>query len=897
MRLLESEVERARAGRFSHRVGQRIDSLAALAEAAKIGRELKLPGERFERLRDEAIACMALPDMTRSGPPIHEPEGTVAFAFDAGMTRYATRLRDGTILVRQMSDDREIARFRGEGESEIWVFEFSPSGRYLAALDRPSNALVVWDVDRKVQCLRDPGPISGSAAAFSPDSQRIALAHQDGSLKIHDLARGLPIKSWRGSGPSQDLAYRPDGSQIAVISATRTATCRVLDANTGHLLSLIALPGSSGVGWSPDGTSLVTTNGSRIMLWDAATGQSSAILEGATSGGLGANFNPSGTLVGSNGWEGRLRLWDAVLGRQILSVSSSWSPGFSLDGRIFVRQRNELTPWKVESALEYRTLAHLSSQPLNYQRPSIHPDGWILAVGTDRGVLLWDLARGSELAFLQIGLAWHSMFDISGDLLTNGPAGFWQWPVQIDPSSGSLRIGPPGELPLPGTRCGIAEDQAGRIIAVASRDCAYVAQDGRKRIIAPLNDCRGVSVSPDGHWLATGSHSIGGVNIWNLPEGSRVTTLSSELGTSMSFSPDGRWLMTEKSPCRLYQVGTWRELRRFDGDFACFSPDSRLAVIRDVSSALVLIEIETGRTLARLESPDQHAPGFTTFSPDGSRLVVTTNDLPPCVHVWSLRTIRRQLGEIGLDWEAPSYPEEDPARADLPLLPALQIDYGPLAEHVALYSEPPEVLLERSTAQIRKDRNDARALHLRGHVLMSMNRDEEALADFTALLTRQPQDAHFQAYRGICLFNLKRYGPALDLFETVLKTSPQTLRGNLNVNVALRNRAWELAKGDNKLERDPAMAVRMAELAVALEPDEPTSLNTLRIAQYRSGRYAEAVATVAKSLTVKRGERGTRRDSPDDGLQPAGASPSRPRLLRPRPPLGQRAKSLDTPHA
>jgi hypothetical protein len=75
LRLFETQVERARAVRFSHRVGQRFDSLAALAEAAKIGRELKLPAARFDRLRDDAIACMALPDMKPAGTPFIMPEG------------------------------------------------------------------------------------------------------------------------------------------------------------------------------------------------------------------------------------------------------------------------------------------------------------------------------------------------------------------------------------------------------------------------------------------------------------------------------------------------------------------------------------------------------------------------------------------------------------------------------------------------------------------------------------------------------------------------------------------------------------------------------------------------------------------------------------------------------
>ncbi len=65
------------------------------------------------------------------------------------------------------------------------------------------------------------------------------------------------------------------------------------------------------------------------------------------------------------------------------------------------------------------------------------------------------------------------------------------------------------------------------------------------------------------------------------------------------------------------------------------------------------------------------------FSPDGSRLVVTTHD-GPAVHVWDLRAIRRHLARMGLDWDAPAYSDDDPASPALLPFPPLKVDYGPL---------------------------------------------------------------------------------------------------------------------------------------------------------------------------------------------------------------------------
>jgi WD40 repeat protein len=562
----------------------------------------------------------------------------------------------------------------------------------------------------------------------------MAIAHNDGALVIYDLAFGKQCKSWHGPGPAQDLGYRPDGKEIAVVYKDNPPTCRILDAETVQQLRVIALDSYGSVAWSPDGTAVaIPGKGSKISVWDAATGQPRVILEGATSSGLGAVFHPSGALLASNGWEGRLRLWDAVLGRQILSLTGGGCRPCSRDGRIFVSQANAESLWRIEPALEYRTLAHPSSPPLNYARPSIRRDGRLLAVGTDKGLVIWDLAHGTELAYLRIGLAWHSMFDVSGDLLTNGQAGFWQWPIQIDPTSGDLRIGPPRRLALPGTTCGIAEDRTGKTLAVAGREAAHVAIGDKIVRIGPLEDCRGVSVSPDGQWLATNNHLSGGT-IWKLPDGARVAECTG------AFSPNGNWLISEE-PCRLYEVGTWHEVRKFDGTFRAFSSDGRTAVILDSSNLLRLIEIETGRILARLESPDLNNDGMAAFSPDCSRLVVATNNPPPCVHVWDLRAIRRQLAGMGLDWDAPAYSEDDPARADLPPFPPVKVDYGPLVGHLEQFSERPELLIECYSTLIKKDPRDAESYHQRSHALLNLNRLAEAIDDLSQGIRLRPGDA------------------------------------------------------------------------------------------------------------------------------------------------------------
>ena len=855
--LLRARTAQARATQLSRQVGQRYGSLEALREAAQVARSLHLPAAQLDEVRDAAIASMALPDLEPTGRVIRRPPGVFLVAFDPTLTRYALRSRDGTIRVRRLADDQEVARFQARGDPDIFVFGFSPDGRYLTSTHYPHSDLTVWDIDRRAVTLNDPGRLAGGSAQFSPDGRRLVLAHEDGAILDYDLATGQLRRRWRvpaQEGP-RGLVFRPDGVQLAIGSAASDSPCSILETETGRLVRTIAQPGHGPLAWSPDGTTLATTGDDRkIYLWEAATGIRKAILEGHTNFGLRAGFHPAGTLLASNGWEGRLWLWDPILGRPALTMSGSSTieSQFSRDGHIVLALGDELTTYQVDPAREYRTFAHVSNEPIGYQCAPIRHDGRLLAVGTTRGVALWDLARGTELGFLTIGLAWNSMFEASGDLLTSGAVGVRRWPVQLDRERGEFRIGPPLLLrSFPAGPCGIAEDASGRVVALAHFGAAYVQTPERAYRVGPLDDVRSVAVSPDGQWLVTGSHGKNGAQVWRLRDATRVADLAIEGLIGVVFSPDGKWLMTTAPPCRLWEAGTWREPRRLDGSGLCFSPDSRLVVAQDARRALLLLEIETGRTLARLRSPDLCAVKWATFSPDGSRLVVTTDD-GPAVHVWDLRAIRRRLVELGLDWDAPAYSDDDPCSPAAPPLPLLRVDYGPLTEHLERFTEAAATLVERYTARLRNDPHDADAYHHRAHALIDLNRSSEALGDLDQVVRRRPNDAHGRALRGMLHADLKQLEAAIADLEAALALQPDLPRTPELLARCCNNRAWELARSPGP-GRDLDRALALCRRALALAPDEAEALNTMGLVHYRACNYVAAIATLERSLAAGRG--------------------------------------------
>jgi WD40 repeat protein len=598
------------------------------------------------------------------------------------MSRYALRLFTGTVLVRRVADHQEVARFQSRGDRDIFVFAFSPDGRYLTTTDYPGFALSVWDVDRNAIVATEPGPIGGGgAASFSPDSRRIAVGHSNGEVLIYDLVTGRPSQLQSGLGDVSHLAFRPDDVQIAVTSNVgKQPTCHLLEMESGRIVVTFAVGSANVVAWSPDGATLATYGGDlNIDLWDAPSGIRRARLEGSTNGGLHTAFHPAGKLLASNGWDSRLRLWDAALGRLVLSVNGEnpIEPTFSRDGQIVVRSEDRLKTYTVEPALEYRALVHVSSEPIGYQRPSIHRDSRLLAVGSNTGVIFWDVVRGTECAFLPIGATWQVMFEASGDLLTSGRNGVRRWPVRPDSGQGSFKIGPPRELPFTRSSGQITEDRAGEIIAVHRDTHAEVLVRGRLAKVGPLDECRYVAVSPDGQWLATGSHHVG-AQVWRVRDLEKVADIPVDTRTAVFFSPDGKYLLSSRPPCRLWTNGTWALARELGGAGLCFSPDSRLIALLDASKIICLVETETGRVIARLESPDSSDVIWATFSPDGSRLVlVAANN--PAVYVWDLRPIRKRLAAIGLDWDAPAYPDDEQAASPLP---PLQVDLGPSSSSI-----------------------------------------------------------------------------------------------------------------------------------------------------------------------------------------------------------------------
>ena len=162
------------------------------------------------------------------------------------------------------------------------------------------------------------------------------------------------------------------------------------------------------------------------------------------------------------------------------------------------------------------TFAHTSDATLPGELSSVRSDGRVLAVGTEQGVAFWDLATRQGSALPADRTALHLMFRGIGRPDDQWTMGVWRWPVELDSGREEFRVGPPKKLPFPARTWGIDEDSSGRIMALANYVDAPVHNCGPGTPVGPLQDCRSVAVSPDGQWLATGSHGENGAQVWRI---------------------------------------------------------------------------------------------------------------------------------------------------------------------------------------------------------------------------------------------------------------------------------------------------------------------------------------------------------------------------------------------
>jgi tetratricopeptide (TPR) repeat protein len=187
------------------------------------------------------------------------------------------------------------------------------------------------------------------------------------------------------------------------------------------------------------------------------------------------------------------------------------------------------------------------------------------------------------------------------------------------------------------------------------------------------------SVSPDGRWVAFGCHDESRVEVYDAATGQRKWQSPVGQGDYCCFSADGNWLLTDGSTS--YAVDTWAPGPRL-GPGRPWDAASGLAILGQPNGIYRLVELATGREVARLEDQEQNT-GQAVFSPDGAWVVIEAKD---GMRAWDLRRIRAGLVDLDLDWAAAPLPRAPEACKVPPLEVTIDrggLDVWPEAERAA----------------------------------------------------------------------------------------------------------------------------------------------------------------------------------------------------------------------
>jgi len=862
--LREALRSQARASRFSRRPGQRLESLEALSKAAKLRPD--------DRLRDEAIAAMGLPDVElvpgwRSSPP-----SAGAVAYSTNYKLYARGDHPAFISVRSIPDDRETLRIPTQRVIGTYMY-FSPDDRHLLALEE-GYALRVWRLDNGQRVpLSELGVCR--AHAFSPDGKQLVVGQKD-SLVLIDLDTGKELKRVPVAAEAHTLSFHPYRPEVAV-GYLKYPAASVYDLKSGERVAQLAIGAMTNhvVAWHPHGDRLAVTGYEdvRIQIWDVPTKRRVATLEGHVQFVPNLTFHPEGQLLASRGWDGVLNLWDPLSGRLLTRLSSIASAQFSRDGRwlgvAWHGERADLL--EVTPSHEYRTLIH-SGGGGGYSDGDISPDGRLLVIGMNDGARLWDLQSGRQIAVLPASTSFvffENMATTEPDrkmgagykLLTCGNDGLHRWQVTWeDAEKRSLRIGPRVQLSTR-SRAFFGRSTDGRTLAVATKEGVaneiLDLESGkiRRRLPGHLDgDVR--ALSGDGQWAASCGWASDSVRLWNINAGEVVNEWTLGKRTFTYFTPDSRTLIiSREDEISFWDVSTFQPIRRLSRDVAqfpshvAFSADGRLMAMEMAPAVIHLKEVASGRTVAQIEDPHGDRAGWMGFTPDGTQLILAAKQTQ-VIRIWDLRAIRARLKSMNLDWDWPEFEKEsdvDPvAIAGRPAVKCvlntevlvtweMSRDRG----HESLKDRRWVEAMEHFTNAIKLKSDAASCYHGRGIAFAAYNRPRQALKDFIKATELDPNEPSYWHSRAGMNGELNQWGKAVDDYSIAIEYWPRDAsffhaRGNAHGRLNEWNKAFEDHTRSTELSsKDPAYWLSRGN------------------AQARLGRLQEAIVDYTTSIDLE----------------------------------------------
>jgi len=166
---------------------------------------------------------------------------------------------------------------------------------------------------------------------FNPNGDKIAVS-VGYLIKIIDVATGQITSEIQSGYDVFDLAWKPDGSQIA---AKYLGTCTCVGVwNTPNLEQVIEInlryDSVIGLAWSPDGTELAAA-AEGIIIWNSTTWQTISMIPQVEPGVGRVKWQPNGVHIAAIVGDGTIHVFERSTGQLIHVLLGDWPRNTRLD--------------------------------------------------------------------------------------------------------------------------------------------------------------------------------------------------------------------------------------------------------------------------------------------------------------------------------------------------------------------------------------------------------------------------------------------------------------------------------------------------------------------------------------------------------------------------------------
>jgi serine/threonine protein kinase/WD40 repeat protein len=641
-------LEQARATVRSGELGQRVGALDALRRAAAISQDASL--------RREALAALSLPDLRFLGELPAFAEASMN-ELDPTFEKLAVSRDGGPVEILTVTNQEVVASLPGPvSNSPAYSGHWSRDGRFLSfKRDRESSEehsdMEVWDTAANRRVLFVPDVPYGAMCYHPSLPQLIGSAGPD-SVAIWDLKTGKKLKDFKAGGEPEFVVFSPQADRFCVcVKAADEWILSVRNCSDGAVTFSKSFPERVGcVDWdSKDRYLGVADHSGAVRLLDARSGAASELGRHKAQAVF-TMFSRDGRYLLSGGWEREMICWDVQAKRRAFDINvDAFIAQFAADGTHFATHSlSGLRIYEFEEPVASHDLDEDLGGRINHA--AFSPDArWLAAAGQARAGV-WDLTTGGPAALAPEGADGRIFFSPDGGrVLVSRDDGFCAWNL----SAGRTALGS-AEL----ERAALFQNGSFCSFCLASNQTVLTCDKG-SAILAPKSfdlseaewkpTTNGVSsASEDGRWLAIFRPYSNRLQIYELPGFQPVAVLTNQAQVwHADFLPNGHELVVStRRGIEIWSTQTWERTRRIP-DFIGLLPgpdmntlwltrDYRTAGLYDAKTLNVILPLPAGLLPLALSS-------------DGRQLAVSVDARR--VQVWDIQEARKELHEIGLDWD------------------------------------------------------------------------------------------------------------------------------------------------------------------------------------------------------------------------------------------------------